>query len=591
MLQSFRSGNHLLVGVLVTLIVATFVTTFGSWGGGNLKNDLPIAAVINGEAIPTSQFVMAYSNMYNFMSQFQPDLQDNPQKLQKMRQDVLDNIVDSELLAQAAEEHGIYVSDEELAKAIKARLFGDKPFDKKLYSTYVNNMRTTEAKFEEMTRRDLMAQHMREVLGATQQASEEEISKAFADRNNRVDLHVVTIDPLYFKNLPEPADADVQTWIAGNDAAITTFYNDHINRYRQPKKVKASHILAKVAKDATDEQKKAARTKIEAALKRVTEGKEDFAKVAEEVSEDGSAKSGGDLGFFGPGAMVKPFEDAAFALKAGETSGIVESQFGFHVIKVSEIKEPETRELSDPAVKNEIAKQLFREEAQMKEARKLAEKALADLQAGIDPEKLLLTATTGKATGKADAVKADAADKADKTAKADKADKADKKGKKGKKDKKGDKADDAADKADKAADAKAAAKDADKDEHKDEATKDPFAPRVDTTGWFAQNARFIPRIGSSQEIIDAAFALTKESPVAGKIIESGKKLYVIKLKDREQADPSKLAESRSEIEDSLVQPLRQAVVESFLAERRKKSKIQRNDSLVTGKNAAAESAS
>ena len=144
----------------------------------------------------------------------------------------------------------------------------------------------------------------------------------------------------------------------------------------------ASHILVKVAEDAPAEAKTAAKAKIDAAKARVA--KEDFATVAKEVSEDSSAQSGGSLGFFGPGAMVKPFEDAAFALEVGKVSDVVTTKFGYHIIKVDEVQEAQIQELD--AVKIDIAKQLQREEAQMTKARALAESALAQLKAGTAPD-------------------------------------------------------------------------------------------------------------------------------------------------------------------------------------------------------------
>lgn len=98
--------------------------------------------------------------------------------------------------------------------------------------------------------------------------------------------------------------------------------------------VKASHILAQVPQDATEEQKAEAKKKIEEAKAKLDSG-EKFEDVAQEYSEDGSAQNGGDLGWFGKGRMVPEFEEVAFTLKEGETSDIVESQFGYHIIKVT----------------------------------------------------------------------------------------------------------------------------------------------------------------------------------------------------------------------------------------------------------------
>ena len=123
-----------------------------------------------------------------------------------------------------------------------------------------------------------------------------------------------------------------------SEEEIKEYYDKNSSRFKQPEMVKASHILIKV-EDKADEAKKAeARKKIEEVEKLVKEGK-DFAELAKEYSEGPSNVKGGDLGFFGRGQMVKPFSDAAFALKPGEVSPIVETRFGFHIIKVFEKKE------------------------------------------------------------------------------------------------------------------------------------------------------------------------------------------------------------------------------------------------------------
>jgi peptidyl-prolyl cis-trans isomerase C len=107
--------------------------------------------------------------------------------------------------------------------------------------------------------------------------------------------------------------------------------------------VKARHILIKVSPDASDVEKKKALEKARDILKKAKEG-EDFAKLAETYSDDpGSRQRGGDLGFFGRGRMVKPFEDSAFSLKPGEMSEIVETRFGYHIVKVEDNNHRECR--------------------------------------------------------------------------------------------------------------------------------------------------------------------------------------------------------------------------------------------------------
>jgi peptidyl-prolyl cis-trans isomerase C len=123
-----------------------------------------------------------------------------------------------------------------------------------------------------------------------------------------------------------------------NDAEAKAFYNENKEDFNTPEQVKASHILIKVAPTATPEEKAAAKAKIDGLLKQVKAGG-DFAALAKENSDCPSKAKGGDLGFFDRSSMVKEFADAAFAMKVGQVSNVVETQFGYHIIKVTDRKE------------------------------------------------------------------------------------------------------------------------------------------------------------------------------------------------------------------------------------------------------------
>jgi peptidyl-prolyl cis-trans isomerase C len=123
-----------------------------------------------------------------------------------------------------------------------------------------------------------------------------------------------------------------------SEAESQKFYDDNKEKFKRPEQIKASHILCKVDPKATAEEKKKAKEKAAALLKEIKGGK-DFAEVAKTNSDCPSSKQGGDLGLFGKGQMVPAFESAAFALKPGEVSDVVETQFGYHIIKVAEKKD------------------------------------------------------------------------------------------------------------------------------------------------------------------------------------------------------------------------------------------------------------
>jgi peptidyl-prolyl cis-trans isomerase C len=142
-------------------------------------------------------------------------------------------------------------------------------------------------------------------------------------------------------------DAEVSAKVSVQDADVSTFYQQNLERFKQGESVHASHILIGVPQGATPEQKAAAKAKAESALKQVRGGA-DFATVARAQSQDpGSAQNGGDLGFFPKGQMTPAFEEAAFKLKTGAVSNIVETPFGFHIIKSLGRRPPRTAPLDE----------------------------------------------------------------------------------------------------------------------------------------------------------------------------------------------------------------------------------------------------
>ena len=171
----------------------------------------------------------------------------------------------------------------------------------------------------------------------------------------------------------------IDTYIAKkatvSDQEIKAFYESRLALFKQPEQVRASHILIKVEPQADGSQKAAARKKIEKIQQRVQKG-EDFAALAQELSQDPSSAKGGDLGYFGRGQMVRSFEQAAFALMPGEVSDIVETKFGYHLIKVIERKPETTIAFED--IKDRLGHYLKQEKVQKEVSlyvQKLKEKA------------------------------------------------------------------------------------------------------------------------------------------------------------------------------------------------------------------------
>ena len=151
--------------------------------------------------------------------------------------------------------------------------------------------------------------------------------------------------------------------VAVSDSEVKQWYESHKDRYQQAEERRASHILITVNASAPDAEKAKAKAKAEEVLKEVQKTPAKFAELAKKHSQDpGSAVNGGDLGFFGRGMMVKPFEESVFSQKDGQISGLVQSDFGFHIIKLTGIKAAKLKSLEE--VRAEIEGELKRQGAQ-----------------------------------------------------------------------------------------------------------------------------------------------------------------------------------------------------------------------------------
>jgi len=249
------------------------------------------AAVVNGVTISTNDLdseMSRYTRQMTGTGQALP-----PEQMTEIRKQILDGLVSREVLKQEAAKQGIKVDDSEVTtqiETLKKRFPSEAEF-----SNTLARMNMTEAELKTQFTNELSIKKM--------------IDKEVTSKVN------VT---------PEEAKA---------------FYNENAELFKTPEMVRASHILVQVSETANDEEKAKAKQKIEEIQKRLQKG-EDFAALAKEVSDCPSKEKGGDLDFFQRGQMVGPFEEAAFGLKPGDTSGIVQTQFGYHIIKVTDKKEP-----------------------------------------------------------------------------------------------------------------------------------------------------------------------------------------------------------------------------------------------------------
>jgi peptidyl-prolyl cis-trans isomerase D len=231
--------------------------------------------------------------------------------------------------------------------------------------------------------------------------SDKEIRERFLSENEKIKIEYLSFSPDQIKENPPVSEQEIESYykkhaeefrvpelvkcnyiifspqefenkVVVQSVDLKAYYQMDTERFIEPKKVKARHILLKVAKTDPPEKEQAVKKRAEELLQKL-KNKEDFAKLAEKNSEDpGSAAKGGDLGYFKQGDMVKPFEEAAFALKPGQLSELVRTPYGFHIIRVEDVKEAHTKTFED--VKGILEKELRQEEAK-KIAREEANRA------------------------------------------------------------------------------------------------------------------------------------------------------------------------------------------------------------------------
>jgi peptidyl-prolyl cis-trans isomerase C len=261
-------------------------------------------AVVNGTVITRADYDRELSRFERQMTM--SGRSPNPAEMTEMKQRVLEGLVDRELLKQESKKQGITVSDADVSQQVTA--LRQKFSTEKEFSDTLARMNLTEDGLKSQLRQDLIIRKL--------------IDQQVASK--------VTITPDEMK----------------------AFYNSHSELFKAPEMVRASHILIKVEPNASDPDKAKARERIVAIQQRIKKG-EDFAAVAKESSECPSNANGGDLDFFQHGQMVKPFEDVAFSSKPGTVSDIVETQFGYHLIKVTEKKDASTVSFDDVKAKLE----------------------------------------------------------------------------------------------------------------------------------------------------------------------------------------------------------------------------------------------
>ena len=396
MLEHFRqfAANR----VIRWLFILFLVVPFGLFG-----IDAYINRVSSGEAFASvgsaritnqefDQAIRRQADIYRqqFRGQFDQTLMDNPE----VRRGVLDQLVGEKLVAIGADRAGLKIPDKALAERIGAEPFfqDNGKFSKERYAEIAKGQGLTPPGLDERMRQDYKVQQFRSSITDTAFVPKATLDGFIRMAQQQREVSVVSFAPDQYTAKVKITPDQVKAYYDKNRAEFTTperariefvelsvdalaaraqvpaeevkkVYEDGMarNQWGKSEERRASHILITVAPDAKDDVKAAAKAKAQAIAERVRRAPKTFAEVAKKESQDpGSAAQGGDLGFFPRGQMVKAFDEAAFSAKKGEIVGPVQSEFGWHVIQLTDIHPAQVKSLADatPEIEANLKKQM-----------------------------------------------------------------------------------------------------------------------------------------------------------------------------------------------------------------------------------------
>jgi peptidyl-prolyl cis-trans isomerase D len=386
-----NSGAYVLLGLSV--IAMTF---FGICTPEGSMMMLPSgsAAKVAGEKISASEFQRAYQNMSErLQAQYQEGFDSLRGEIPKY---VMRQLVDERVMYQAAVRAGVEAQEDDVIRMLKeAKAFQDEKgqFSAESFENYLRRQGYTEATFTEEIRRSLTVQQFRQFVSGLVYVSKKSSALDYRISEGKVEAEFLKLEPSMAKVTVSVDDVKKFLDEAGK-AKVKAYYEGHSTDYNTKERIKARHILVsyKGARNASGagalRSKDDAKARAADVLNQAKAAGSDFAKLATKMTDEASGKSrGGDLGFFDREAMVKEFSDAAFALKPGQISQVVESPFGFHVIKVEELQAAKQTTLDQAT--DEIARKLIEQEKAPVILQQKADEILADLKAGKSVDAVL----------------------------------------------------------------------------------------------------------------------------------------------------------------------------------------------------------
>jgi peptidyl-prolyl cis-trans isomerase D len=399
MFDFVRKHTKIMMSLMFLLIIPAFVLVgingFRSFNAGG-----DTVAKVGSYSIKQAEWDAAHKNEVDRVRRSQPNLDPKMLDAPELKFGTLERMVREHVLSDAAADAHLTSTDARLARelqqnpTIASLRKPDGTLDMERYRELAAAQGLTTEGFEARVRRDLALRQVEGGITGTALAPAAQTNVALnafferrevqianflpADYKSQVSLTDAELDAYYQANqklfqAPESATVEyvvldldaVKKTISLNPDEVKSYYDQNVERLSGKEERRASHILINAPKSMSAADRAKAKEKATALLEQVRKAPDSFADVARKNSQDpGSAPSGGDLDFFGRGAMVKPFEDAAFSLKKGEISDLVESDFGFHIIKLADIKAPKQKGFDE--LKATIENDLRNQQAQRK---------------------------------------------------------------------------------------------------------------------------------------------------------------------------------------------------------------------------------
>lgn len=347
MMSAMRKNTATVLWILVFAFIGTIIF---SWGMGGFKGQYEpgVLAKVNGVKITREQYDQALQNRFNYERQVSETGQIDENRTDALRTEVWDGLVNEILLNQAREKSGIVVGDKEIAIAVQnnppasitsSPNFVDSTgrFDWAFYRSVLADPQNIDfvVSIENSIRQQLLQQKMLSRIASVDHISDLEAKESYIRDNTKGSVSYILI----------PTRDFVEDTTGITDSELRSAYRSRQDEF----KVEENRVveMASIPDEPSREDSLDARRLMQHIEDRLNTGAT-FEEMAKEYSEDGSAQDGGDLGWFGRGRMVKPFEEAAFAAGVGEVVGPIESQFGLHLIRVDDRR---TDDKGEPEVK------------------------------------------------------------------------------------------------------------------------------------------------------------------------------------------------------------------------------------------------